>query len=174
LVAEDRAYHVVANLPYSIASAVIRHFLEQEHSPIRMTLMVQAEVADRIVANPPDMSILAVATQFYAVPRVAFPVNPSVFFPPPTVHSSVIVLDTLPAPKLPRSKHVAFFRLVGAGFRQRRKQLANSIAAEIEQPKAEVSEWLSASGVDPTRRAETLSVDEWVSLTQAAPPGWLT
>jgi 16S rRNA (adenine1518-N6/adenine1519-N6)-dimethyltransferase len=170
----DRSYHVVANLPYSIAAAVIRHFLELEPPPIRMTVMVQQEVADRIVAKPPEMSILSVATQFFAAPRIAFAVPPSVFIPPPNVNSAVAVLDSLPAPRLPPADHPAFFRLVNAGFRHRRKQLANSVAFEIGQPKTEVSAWLAEHGVDPMRRAETLDVDEWVALTEAAPPGWLT
>lgn len=174
VIPDDSSYVVVANLPYSIAAAVNRHFLEQERAPRRMTVMIQQEVAERIVASPPRMSILAVATRFFATPRIAFTVPPSAFMPPPTVHSAVVVLDTLPSPRLPRGEQDEFFRLVNAGFRQRRKQLANSIASQIARPKQEVSVWLSQSGVDPTRRAETLSVEEWVALARGAPTGWFT
>ncbi|MGH2533756.1 MAG: 16S rRNA (adenine(1518)-N(6)/adenine(1519)-N(6))-dimethyltransferase RsmA [Thermomicrobiales bacterium] len=169
-----RDYHVVANLPYSIAAAVIRHFLEQEQPPTRITVMVQQEVAERIVATPPEMSILSVAAQFYASARIAFLVPPSVFIPPPKVHSAVVILDTLSTPRLPLSDHAAFFRLVNAGFRHKRKQMVNSIAFEIDQPKEDVSAWLASTEVDPTRRAQTLSVDEWVSLAKSAPMAWLS
>ncbi|MGH2560742.1 MAG: 16S rRNA (adenine(1518)-N(6)/adenine(1519)-N(6))-dimethyltransferase RsmA [Thermomicrobiales bacterium] len=169
-----RPYCVVANLPYSIAAAVIRHFMEQERPPTRMTVMVQQEVAARIVAAPPEMSILSVAAQFFASARIAFSVPPSVFLPPPKVNSAVVVLDTLPALRLPRADHAAFFRLVNAGFRHRRKQLANSVAFEIAQPKDDVSAWLAKTGIDPMRRAQTLAVDEWVALSKSAPAEWIT
>src|SRR5690606_10746789 len=84
-----RPYHVVANLPYSVAAAVIEHVLESDHRPGRMVVMVQREVAERIVARPPEMSVLAVAVQFYAVPRIAFRVGPGAFVPRPRVDSAV-------------------------------------------------------------------------------------
>jgi 16S rRNA (adenine1518-N6/adenine1519-N6)-dimethyltransferase len=132
--------------------------------------MLQKEVADRLTAQPPDMSVLGVATQFFAEPRLAFTVSPEVFIPPPKVESAVVILDVRRQPPLPAELQPLFFKLVNAGFRQKRKQVANSIADVLQLPKAGIADWLATSGIDPTRRAETLSVEEWVTLTESAPP----
>jgi len=131
--------------------------------------MVQREVAERLVARPPEMTIVGVAARFYAEPRIAFTVGPSVFIPPPKVESAVVLLETRDQPPLPEEQHGRFFRIVNAGFRHKRKQLANSIADELGAPKAAVTEWLTVAGIDPMRRAQTLDVDEWVVVTRAAP-----
>ena len=115
------------------------------------------------------MTILSVATQFYSEPRIAFHVPPTVFIPPPNVESAVAILEVRPDPLLPRSHRDLFFKIVNAGFRQKRKQVANSIAAELDLPKAAVSAWLSAAGIDPMRRAQTLTVDDWIGVTLASP-----
>ncbi len=162
---------VAANLPYSVGSAVLRRLLETPHRPERLTVMLQLEVAQRLVAHPPQMSVLSVATQFYADARIAFRVAPGVFIPPPTVESAVAVLDTKRDLPLPPDLHERFFRIVNAGFRQKRKQVANSLASELALPKDNVAAWLERAGIDPMRRAQTLSVAEWVALTLAAPPG---
>jgi 16S rRNA (adenine1518-N6/adenine1519-N6)-dimethyltransferase len=165
----ERDYSVVANLPYSAGSAIVRHLLEQPRRPTRLTVMLQLEVAERMVAQPPAMSVLGVATQFYTTARIAFHVPPPVFIPPPTVESAVAILDARPELPLPAASHVTFFRIVNAGFRQRRKQVANSLAAELKLSKPEVTAWLDQAGIDPMRRAQTLTVDDWVRLTQSAP-----
>lgn len=162
-------FSVVANLPYSVGSAILRHLLEAERQPHRLTVMLQKEVAARLVATPPEMSILGIATQFFATPRIAFDVDPAVFIPPPKVESAVVILEVHPRPPLPRELHPLFFKIVTAGFRQKRKQVANSIADVLQVPKPDVAFWLQATGIDPMRRAETLSVAEWVALTQEAP-----
>lgn len=161
---------VVANLPYNIASGVIRHILDQPRRPQRLVLMVQREVAERIVASPGELSVLGVATQFYAEARILFDVSPTVFVPPPTVTSSVLRLDVRPTLPLAEAEIADFMRIVRAGFNQKRKQVANSIAARFGLPKAEVETWLRQAGVDPDRRAQTLAVDEWVAIRRAAPP----
>ena len=160
-------YKIVANLPYSVAAAVIQRFLEAEHPPVTMTVMVQKEVALRLMASPPDMSILAVATQFLSRPKLAFSVPPGVFIPPPRVDSAVITLD-IATPELERPAWARFFWVVQAGFGQKRKNLANSLShgLGIEKPAADA--WLRANKIDPMRRAETLGIPEWVSLTQSA------
>jgi 16S rRNA (adenine1518-N6/adenine1519-N6)-dimethyltransferase len=169
LIPPDEAFVVVANLPYSVGAAVLRHLLEQSRRPRRLTVMLQREVAERLCARPPEMSVLSVATQFFAEARIAFDVAPSVFIPPPTVESAVAILDVRPEPLLPASERARFFAIVNAGFRQKRKQVANSLAAELGLPKADVQAWLERAGVDPMRRAQTLSVEEWVNLTRLAP-----
>ncbi len=164
----DRPYKVAANLPYGIAAAVIRRLLELPHPPVQLTVMLQLEVAERLTAEPPNMTILSIATQFYAEPRIAFHVPPTVFIPPPKVESAVAILDVRAIPPLPLEDRPAFFRIVNAGFRQKRKQVANSIAAVLDFPKADVSTWLESAEIDPMRRAQTLTVAEWVRLTQTA------
>ncbi|MCC6314100.1 MAG: ribosomal RNA small subunit methyltransferase A [Thermomicrobiales bacterium] len=162
-------YMVVANLPYSAGAAMVRHLLETPHPPRRIAVMLQLEVAERLTAAPPHMSVLGVAVQFYAETRIAFQVAPSVFIPPPSVESAVVILDVRAQPLLPPEQRSLFFRIVNAGFRQKRKQVANSLAAELGLPKAEVSAWLRDVNIDPMRRAQTLSVAEWAALTRAAP-----
>lgn len=169
VVPPDRPYAVAANLPYSVASAVLMHFLESSRPPRRLTVMVQREVAERIVARPPAMTILGVAAQFFTVPRIAFRVPPSVFVPPPKVESAVVVLDVKEELPLPPEDRARFFRVVNAGFRHKRKQLVNSLADELGAAKDEIAAWLAEAGIAPTRRAETLTVEEWVALVRAAP-----
>jgi 16S rRNA (adenine1518-N6/adenine1519-N6)-dimethyltransferase len=170
LIPNGEIFDVVANLPYSMGTAILRHLLEQPRKPRRITAMLQKEVADRLVAHPPDMSVLSVATQFFAEPRVAFTVAPTVFIPPPKVESAVAILDVHDEERLPPELQPLFFKIVNAGFRQKRKQIANSIADVLRLPKPGIAAWLTATEIDPMRRAETLSVDDWVTLVHSAPP----
>jgi 16S rRNA (adenine1518-N6/adenine1519-N6)-dimethyltransferase len=169
LIPPGEPFVVVANLPYAVGSAVLRHLLEPARRPRRLTVMLQVEVAARLIARPPEMSVLGVAAQFYAETRLAFPVSPSVFLPPPSVESAVAMLDVRPEMPLPQSEHPRFFRIVNAGFRHKRKQLANSLVDELLLPKTAVVDWLARAGIDPMRRAQTLAVSEWVTLTRSAP-----
>lgn len=165
----DQAFDVVANLPYSSGTAILRRLLEQPRRPRRVTVMVQREVAERIAADPPDMTILGIATRFYATPRVAFKVPPSVFIPPPKVESAVLVLDINPILPLPSDQHARFFRVLHAGFHQKRKQLVNTLSDGLGLPKPEVAAWLVKSDVAPDRRPQTLSLEEWLILVRRAP-----
>ncbi len=164
-------YVVVANLPYSVAAAAIAHLLESDAPPKRLIVMVQREVAERICARPPDMSILAVAVQFFGDPRILFRVGPGAFVPAPKVESAVLRIDIRETPPLDALERSRFFNLVRAGFGQRRKQLLNSLAAGLEQEKAATSEALERAGIDPRRRAETLTVEEWLKLFGSLPAG---
>jgi 16S rRNA (adenine1518-N6/adenine1519-N6)-dimethyltransferase len=170
IIPAGESFHVVANLPYSVGTAILRHLLEQPRKPRRLTVMLQKEVADRLVAQPPDMSVLGVATQFFATPRLAFTVAPAVFIPPPKVESAVVTLDVRDEMPLSAELQPLFFKIVNAGFRQKRKQLANAIADVLQLPKSTIADWLASSSIDHTRRAETLSVGEWVRLARDAPP----
>jgi 16S rRNA (adenine1518-N6/adenine1519-N6)-dimethyltransferase len=160
-------YVVVANLPYYIASAVLRRFLEAQTPPQRLIVMVQAEVAESMAAEPGRMSLLSVATQFYARPRILFYVPPRAFRPSPKVRSAVIQLDVRPQPAVAVDDREAFFRLVRAGFAAPRKQLRNVLALGLglEPPAAEAL--LAAAAIDPQRRAQTLTIEEWASLYEA-------
>jgi 16S rRNA (adenine1518-N6/adenine1519-N6)-dimethyltransferase len=156
----------VANIPYYITSPIIRHLLETSVPPSLAVLMVQKEVAERICAEPGDLSLLAVSVQLYATPELLFPVPASAFTPQPKVDSAVLRLVPHSAPLLPDIDREKFFEVVRAGFSQKRKQLANSLSAALQLPKAEVVTWLTAAGIDPERRAETLSIDEWGTLVR--------
>lgn len=169
LFAAGEPFDVVANLPYSAGTAILRHLLEQPRKPRRLTVMLQKEVAERLTARPPDMSVLGVATQFFSEPRLAFTVPPEVFIPPPKVESAVVILEVREQPPLPAELQPLFFKIVNAGFRQKRKQVANSLADLLQLPKPGIAAWLSAADVDPMRRAETLTVEEWVTLAKSAP-----
>lgn len=160
----DGDYDVVANLPYSVGTAIIQRFLEADHPPRAMTVMVQKEVAERLTSTVPDMGILSVATQFLSNPKISFIVPPTVFIPPPRVDSAVIRLETR-TPELDRAIWPIFFRIVNAGFHQKRKNIGNSLSHALDLPKPAVIAWLDGAEVDPGRRAETLSVADWVVLT---------
>jgi 16S rRNA (adenine1518-N6/adenine1519-N6)-dimethyltransferase len=160
-------YKVVTNLPYYITSAVLRHLLEAALKPQRMVLTVQREVAERIVAKPGQMSLLAVSVQFYGQPRLLFRIRPGSFYPSPGVESAVVRIDLYAAPPVPVEETAAFFRVVRAGFAQRRKQLRNTLAAGLRQPPEEVADRLREAGVDPRQRAEALSLEEWGRVARA-------
>ncbi len=160
-------YKVVANLPYYITSAVLRHFLEARVRPALMVVLVQWEVARRIVARPGEMSLLAVSVQFYARPRLVHRVPAGAFVPRPNVDSGILRLDLRPEPAVPDVDPVRFFQVVRAGFSRKRKQLLNSLSAGLALSKEETREALEAAGIDPRRRPETLSIQEWGQLVRA-------
>jgi len=161
-----RSYVVIANLPYSVGNAVIRRLLEADPPPRSLTVMVQREVAERIVARPPRMSVLSVAVQFFGEVRLLFRVGKGAFNPPPNVESAVIRIETRPPP-IPRGDFDPFFTVVRAGFGQRRKQLANALAANLGIPRERVNLAIAAAQLPSMVRAEELSVANWVTLYQA-------
>jgi len=158
-------YLVVANIPYYITSALIRHLLESKLKPRRIVLTIQKEVAERICADPGDMSLLALSVQVYGQPRIAANIPAKAFFPAPKVDSSVLVIDIYSTPLVDENLLDIFFQLVKAGFSQKRKKLRNSLAGGMRQTPVETETLLQAAGIDPQRRAETLSIDEWGTLS---------
>jgi 16S rRNA (adenine1518-N6/adenine1519-N6)-dimethyltransferase len=159
-------YLVVANIPYYITSAVLRHLLEAENRPRRMVLTIQKEVAERVCAGPGDMSLLALSVQVYGQPHVAAQIPAGAFYPAPQVDSAVLVVDIYPEPLVPIAQIQAFFQLTKAGFSQKRKQLRNSLSAGMRLNREQGGELLQSAGIDPQRRAETVSLEEWGELTQ--------
>ena len=159
-------YIVVANIPYYITSAVIRHLLESESKPRRIVLTVQKEVAQRICAEPGDMSLLALSVQVYGKPRIAAQIPASAFFPAPKVDSAVLVVDIYASPQIKEELLERFFRLIKAGFSQKRKTLRNSLSAGLHISPTEAADFLTHAQIDPQRRAETLSILEWQTLSE--------
>jgi 16S rRNA (adenine1518-N6/adenine1519-N6)-dimethyltransferase len=162
---DQQDYLVVANIPYYITSAVIRHLLESHLKPRRIVLTIQKEVAERICAGPGSLSLLALSVQVYGQPRIAEKIPAEAFFPAPKVDSAVLVIDIFPAPRIEEKLLYDFFLLTKAGFSQKRKKLRNSIAAGMRLSPAETEKLLLAAGIDPQRRAETLSLEEWGKLS---------
>jgi 16S rRNA (adenine1518-N6/adenine1519-N6)-dimethyltransferase len=161
-------YKVVANLPYYAANPILRRFLECSARPTLLVLLLQREVAESIAAKPGAMSILSVAVQRYTEPKVVGIVKPGSFYPPPKVESAIVRLAGRPAPLLaPDSETDALMAVVRAGFSAPRKQIAGPLARGLGISREQALAALAAAGVDPRRRAETLSLEEWGRLYQA-------
>jgi 16S rRNA (adenine1518-N6/adenine1519-N6)-dimethyltransferase len=163
---QEQDYVVAANIPYYITSAVIRHLLESRQKPRRIVLTIQKEVAKRICEKPGDMSLMALSVQVYGKPHIEAHIPAGAFFPSPNVDSSVLVIDIYPTPLVPNKYLETFFKLIKAGFSQKRKTLRNSLSAGLAIPPASAAELLEGAGIDPRRRAETLSIDEWERLAE--------
>lgn len=158
---------VVANIPYYITSALIRRLLEGTVRPQRLVLTVQREVAERICAAPGALSLLALSVQVYGQPRPVGRIPAGAFYPPPKVDSTILRVDLYPQPRLPAEDLPIFFRLAQAAFAQRRKTLRNALAAGLGWPPTQVETLLRQAEIDPRRRAETLSLEEWGRLLRA-------
>lgn len=169
-------YGLVGNLPYAITAPIFRRFLAQsEHRPRWMLVMVQHEVALQVVAPPGKRSLLSLAVQLYADPRLLFSVDRAAFEPPPQVRSAVLFIPLRDAVPVTLPSEARFFEVARAAFRAPRKQLRNALALGFSIPSAASEAWLRASGIDPRRRAGTLTLDEWAALAWAreragAPP----
>jgi 16S rRNA (adenine1518-N6/adenine1519-N6)-dimethyltransferase len=159
-------YLVVANIPYYITSILIRHFLEANQPPRRLVLTVQGEVAERICALPGDLSLLALSVQVYGQPNIVARIPSESFYPPPQVDSAVVRVDRFAAPRIPPELLSTFFSLAKAGFSQKRKTLRNALAAGLHWAPSAAAELLLSAGIDPQRRAETVSLEEWGNLTR--------
>jgi len=160
-------YLVVANIPYYITSALIRHLLEAVSRPRRLVLTVQREVAERICATPGAMSLLALSVQVYGKPTIVAQIPARAFYPSPQVDSAVVRIDIYPTPLIPSAALPRFFDLIRAGFSQKRKTLRNALSRSLALPPDETERWIQRAGLDPHRRAETLSLAEWQRLLDA-------
>jgi 16S rRNA (adenine1518-N6/adenine1519-N6)-dimethyltransferase len=159
-------YKVVANLPYYIASAVLRHLLTAKVKPQLIVVTVQREVAQRMIASPGQMSLLSVSVQFYGRPRIVARIPAGAFYPVPKVNSAVVRIDLDESPTVAVADMDRFFEVVRAGFGQKRKQLRNALAQGLSLPASTVVEALRRADVDEKRRAQTLSLEEWTRVTQ--------
>ena len=165
----DRPYHVVANLPYSVATVVIRHFFEALNPPARMTVMVQREVAERMVAAPPDMSLLSLATQLSADASIALFVPRDVFVPPPKVESAIVLMNTRDAVQRSPKARDRMFELATMAFQRKRKTIANGLSQGLDAPKSGIEATLRSIDVDPQRRPQTMTLEEWLQIAEALP-----
>jgi len=166
LIGSESTYSVVANIPYYITSALIRHLLEASVKPNRLVLTVQREVADRICALPGDLSLLALSVQVYGTPSNVLRIPAGAFYPAPDVDSAVLRVDLYETPRIPATQMDWFFKLARAGFSQKRKTLRNALSGGLGWKPEHTATLLTQSGIDPMRRAETLTIEEWGQLTQ--------
>jgi 16S rRNA (adenine1518-N6/adenine1519-N6)-dimethyltransferase len=163
-------YKVVANLPYYLTSAALRHFLESPRRPELMVVMVQREVARAITATPGELSLLGLSVQIFGAPRLISRVPAGAFYPPPKVESAVVKVEVYPSPIISNEELAGFFVLARAAFSAARKQIHNSLAQGLSWDKIDVIRCLGAAGINPDRRAETLTIPEWVRLWEALKP----
>ena len=161
-------YLVVANIPYYITSAVIRHLLESDPArrARRIVLTIQKEVAERICAKAGDLSLLALSVQVYGKPVLADIIPAAAFHPAPKVDSAILRIDIYNEPLIPRAALPTFFKLTKAGFSQKRKTLRNSLSSGLHIPTSESEALLTSAGIDYMRRAETLSIAEWQGMCE--------
>jgi 16S rRNA (adenine1518-N6/adenine1519-N6)-dimethyltransferase len=162
---QENDFLVVANIPYYITSRIIRNLLETDHKPKQIILTIQYEVAQRVCARTGRLSRLALSVLMYGDPSLEMRIPAGAFYPVPKVDSAVIKINLHPEPKLAGSLRNHFFTIINAGFLHKRKTLRNSLSKGLGWAPNKAADLLSASSVDPQRRAETLSLEEWLEVT---------
>jgi 16S rRNA (adenine1518-N6/adenine1519-N6)-dimethyltransferase len=158
------SYKVIANLPYYLTSAALRHFLENHHRPELLVVTVQREVGDRILARRGELNLLAISVNVFGQPRLITRIPPNAFYPQPTIESVVLRIDVFERPRIDATV-AKFFQVVSAGFAMPRKQVHNSLAQRLWIPPGEAPLILQDAGIDPKRRPQTLTIAEWDRLT---------
>jgi len=161
-----KGYKVVANIPYYITNKIVNALLNAENKPSKIVLLVQKEVAERLASKPGDMSVLAISAQVYSDVRLGEIVPASMFTPPPKVDSRVVVLDMKQSDFFNDINEKDFFRVVKAGFLAKRKKLRSSLSGGLNLSKSEIEQLFESVGIDANKRAESLTLDDWRSLTK--------
>ena len=161
-------YKVVANVPYYITSKIVEKLMTAENKPSIAVLLVQKEVAERIAADPGNMSVLSVSVQIFAEAELDIEVPRQFFTPPPKVDSQVVVLRTCNSPLITSEDQRDFFRIVKAGFSAKRKKLRSSLSGGLGINKSVAEELLKNAGISPDARAEDLAIEDWKRLLK----GW--
>jgi len=161
-------YKVVANLPYYITAICIRKFLESPNPPNLMVLMVQKEVGKRICARPPEMSKIAVFSQFRGKPEIVSSVSKKSFWPSPKVDSVILKITPHQYAIFSSTLQKKFTKIVRAGFSQPRKQLINNFSRELNLSRSNIEKWLLENNIKPCQRAESLSLEDWLKLTKTS------
>lgn len=166
-----KKYSLIGNIPYYLTSRLIRRFLESGNPPEEMFLMVQKEVAERIVARPPRMNLLALSVQVYTKPKILFFVPPGAFHPRPKVDSAFMAITEISENRFRESgvdKEI-FFKVARAAFQAKRKTLLNSLASNMATPKTEVTRILESAGINPEKRPENIALGDWVKIAKLWP-----
>ncbi len=158
-------YSVVANIPYYLTSKLVRTVCESTNPPIKTVLLVQKEVAQRIAAQPGAMSILSVSAQVYNTVTLGIEVPAELFTPPPKVDSQVVILERRAQPLVPTDYLADYFRVIKAGFSERRKKLRSSLSGGLHIDKQVADTLLAQANIPNAARAQELSLDDWLRLT---------
>ena len=159
----DRPYKVIANVPYYITGGILRHLLTSHPQPSCLVMTVQKEVATRLVAPVGDLSLLAISVQFFGKTKIVGKISAGAFWPRPEIDSAIIRIDH--QPNQPQVDEKLFFRVVKAGFSQKRKQLKNNLRS-LDLSADEVDQAIVAAGLSPEQRAETVALTHWLRLTE--------
>lgn len=157
-------YKVVANIPYYLTSNLIRVLSETSNQASKVVLLIQKEVAERVAARPGAMSLLSVSAQFYWEIGLGQVIPAKLFTPPPKVNSQVLIMNRRAKPLFPLIDEKLFFQIVKAGFAARRKTLLNSLAGGLRTDKAQVKNLLNQAQLNPSLRAQNLSLEDWWAL----------
>jgi 16S rRNA (adenine1518-N6/adenine1519-N6)-dimethyltransferase len=165
-----KGYKLVANIPYYLTSHLIRTISETPNPPAMAVLLMQKEVAERVVAKPGHMSLLSATAQFYWAVELGREVPAELFTPPPKVDSQILMLERHSEPLFPGVDETIFFRLMKAGFSQRRKTLLNTLSAGLGLSRERTEVMCGEANVDPGLRAQALSLDNWHMLYRAYNP----
>ncbi len=164
---KQSGYRVVANIPYYITSALIRHLLEAEVKPGRIALTIQKEVAQRVCAQPGSLSLLALSVQVFGTPRLAFSIPAGAFYPAPKVDSALLLIELYEQPLIEEANLKTFFGLAKSAFAHKRKMLHNALSSHAGLAGDAAAQLLESAGISSDRRAQTLSLEEWGALTEA-------
>lgn len=157
-------YKLVANIPYYITSAVLRHFLEEPPRPSLLVLMMQKEVAHRLSAKPPDMSLLALSVQLFGTPEIIMEIGRGAFYPPPKVMSAVVRVVVPPVPPYPACDYPFLFRIARICFQQARKQVAGTLGRALGLDRKQIEDILLELGLNKRARPQEIAVEKWVAL----------
>lgn len=158
-------YKVVANIPYYITSKIVQMLVSVKNKPSLAVLLVQKEVAERLAAKPGDLSVLGISAQIYAEVSLGGVVSAELFTPPPKVDSQIVILKMRSESLLGDVNKEDFFRVVKAGFSEKRKKLKSSLANGLRLSKIDIENILHQVNINPDDRAENLSIDDWINLT---------
>lgn len=159
-----KIYKLVANIPYYITSPLLKHFLQSDHRPTMMVLLVQKEVAEK-VCGIGGKSLITIETQLFGHPEIIGIVSAKCFYPAPKVDSAILKIEVYKKPLVLEKELANFLRIVKFGFSQKRKKLSNTLSAGLRLTTSEMKEILSKANIDPDLRAENLEIDDWKRLT---------
>ncbi|MBU6415385.1 ribosomal RNA small subunit methyltransferase A [Patescibacteria group bacterium] len=159
-------YKIIANLPYYLSGKFLRKFLTESEKPKTMILLLQKEVAERIVAGPPGMSLLSLSVQLYAKPKIISEISKNSFYPKPKIESALIKISGISNDFFKKNKieEQVFWNIAKAGFSQKRKTLLNNLSGALAMPKTELEQVLKSAEINPGARAESLSLKQWTKL----------
>lgn len=164
LTTQPAGYKLVANIPYYLTNNLIRVLSESSNPPELAVILIQKEVAERVTAAPGKMSLLSVTAQFYWMAHLGRLVPAHLFLPPPKINSQILVLKHRKLPMFENMDHKKFFRLVKAGFNNRRKTLSNSLSAGLRLDKTNLKILFETADIDPKMRPQELSLEQWHRL----------